>query len=516
MKLKPIAVGVALSTLSAGAVFASSSDAATLKEVNQEMAAMQSQMAALKSQVRSLRSKLQKQQQQEAVRHNTVVASQHTETSSSTHSKGKTYPTDSDGSFNDNYYHFGNSVVLAPSTGVPPHYDGSSFIISSPSVNENIDILERTKDEIEYYKKEMGKMPSLPRLVLSGDLLGIGQMSNSYQGKSNSDIDLTGADLVAQAVITPWVSGMMELSYDNSAAVESTRRIDNSRIYLNQGFMTIGNFSVSPFFATLGQFYAPFGRYSSIMISNPLTKYVGRTKARAFEFGFRPQGTNRPYAEAFIYRGAATTSSDTRINNGGVDFGFSGKVRDIQGNIGVSYVRNIADADGMQDTGAPTGQFEGFNQNSNSEHLEHVVPGGDIHANFGYKQLTLMGEYVSALRQFATEDMSYNGTGARPAAYHIETDYSFNMIGMPSTFGLSYGHTYQALGLNLPRDRYMAALQMAIRRYTLLTFEFRHDDNYSRNDTSTHDNNGTEQVAYNAADLGKSSNTVTAQLAIYF
>ncbi|PIQ44276.1 MAG: hypothetical protein COV52_07235 [Gammaproteobacteria bacterium CG11_big_fil_rev_8_21_14_0_20_46_22] len=509
MRIKALVAAISLATVSTAVLAAdgSSKDAAALKEVTQEMQAMQKQMAALQQQVGTLKAQLKHRQHVNRARHNTTDVK--TEYG---HLKGaqKHYVVNTPG-----YVHFGNSVVLAPATGVPAHYDGSSFIINAPSINENIELLNRTKKAMEYYKKEMGEWPSLPRLVLSGDVVGIAQYSNTYQGKSNSDIDLTGADLMAQAVVTPWVSGLMEFSYDNSAAVDTDRGLDNSRIYLNQGYVTIGNFMKSPIFGSLGQLYVPFGRYSSIMISDPLTKYLGKTKARALEVGYRSQHDNRPYAEAFVYRGAASTSSDPRINNGGVDVGYNGKVGKFTANVGVSAVRNMADVDGMQDTGS-SAAFTGFNQSSTAENIDHVVHAADVHTNLGYGNFTVLAEYLSALRRFSANDISYNGRGAKPSAYTVEGDYNFHMLNMPVTFGLSYGRSYQALGFNIPEARYLAALQLAIRRYTLLTFEFRHDTNYGKSSSATHNEAGTIQTAYDPSALGKSSNAITAQLGIYF
>lgn len=515
MKIKAIVIAVSIASCAGVALANTQTDSAkqlteSLKNVSKEMQSLQGQIKNLRGQVASLKSKLNQKKSVPRVKHVTVVHNK-AKPMKQFGSTGKTHK------YFNTMHHFGTSVVLAPSTGVPSHYDGSDFIINAPSVNVNRYVLDRTAQQLTHYKKKYGEEPTLPALVISGDILGIVQYDKTYGGNNNSDIDLTNADLMLQAVLTPWVSGVMELSYDNAAEKDSTRRIDNSRVFLKQGFIDIGNMNRSPVYGTIGQFYVPFGRYSSIMISDPLTKYLGRARARAVEIGYAPVTVNHFYGEAFAYRGAASTSQQSNINNYGLDTGFKYKIDKFVFNFGVSAVRNIADADAMQDTGGAVNNFQGFSETPGAEKISHVVPGGDIHMNIGYSHFTLIGEFVSALKRFSAQNISFDGKGARPSAFTFEGDYSFNMFHIPSTFGLSYGHSYQSLGFNIPSQRYLAALQMAVQRFTLLTIEYAHDKNYAGTNTSTHTTaDGTVIQAFNSADIGKSSNTVTAQLAVYF
>jgi hypothetical protein len=501
MKLKALVVALGIAG-TCGCVFASANQSAQvateLKQVTKEMQQLQSQVTVLRTQVTGLKGQLRKRHRmhkRKAKRMSHHGKKAHAKNNGAIHAAP-----------------FGVPVVTAPYTSVPPHNNGSSFIVNAPTINEDAKLLARRMDEMQYYQKRYGHQLSRPRLVLSGDLTGIAQYTKTYRQKYNSDIDLTGADLDAYVEVAPWVSGLMEFSYTNDAAPESTRRISDSNVYLNQGFLTIGNFMKSPIYGSIGQLYVPFGRYASMMISDPLTKFVGKTKARALSIGYEKAATNAPYAEGFIFRTAAATSSQTKINDGGVDFGYRYSHKKFRGDIGFSYLYDIAASEGMQDNGRSSG-FMGFS-NMTSDRLRHAVGGADLYGLLGYKAFTAMFEYTTALRRFSKQNLTYNGHGAKPAAYTIEGDYAFRLFKMPATFGLAYQGSHDALGLNIPTKRYLAALQLLVRKYTLFTLEFRHDTNYGKSATAT--GQGSANIAYTSNELGKGSNVVTAQIATYF
>jgi hypothetical protein len=49
-------------------------------------------------------------------------------------------------------------------------------------------------------------------------------------------------------------------------------RIANLRIYLDQGFMTIGNLDKSDWYLSAGQVYIPFGSFNGYMVNSPLNQ----------------------------------------------------------------------------------------------------------------------------------------------------------------------------------------------------------------------------------------------------
>jgi hypothetical protein len=365
-------------------------------------------------------------------------------------------------------------------------------------------------------------------LLLSGVVEGQA-FYNNRGGQSNvSDIDVTNAQLDAYILgPSPWVQGMMEFSYENdsgssSGSITTNHRTSNSRVFINKAFITVGNFSESPFYGTIGQFYVPFGTYSSSMISNPLTKSLFRTKARAILLGFQQQSPNALYASLYTFRGdSRVVNTSSQINNGGVNFGYKFKNDSFNGDIGAGVIGNVADSGGMQKTDNRS-LFDGFGSTSTScgplgtsacgnEQLVHRVPGYDVHGSLSIGQhWDLLAEYVTASTPFNAADMTYNGKGAKPQALNAEAAYSFEAFNKPTSVAVGYGMTRDALAIGLPRTRYAAVLNTSWWKNTLQSLEFRHDINYANNSTST------GSGVAGPTGTGKSNNVVTAQFDIYF
>jgi hypothetical protein len=489
-----LAVTIAALAASGLALASTNSDAkmmAELQAMNQNMQQLQSQVGQLQGQVNTLKTKL---------KIHTVKAKA---VAQSLRAQNKQAPR------HFSYFPKGSSVVIAPFTSTPTYSNGHQLIVNAPSILEDEKLLTRSK-QAKAEMKERGIKPAYPTLVFSGSLEGVAQYINPYRGHGTSDIDLGTAQLDSFISFSPWVSGFMAMKYDSATNTTSANRVDNSRFYLDKGFITIGNLAKSPFYGSIGQFYVPFGRYSSGMIDLPLTTFIGKSKARAIMFGFKPDGSNRPYAEIFGFKGASK-SNGNRVDDFGADAGYDFSVHNVNGEVGVSAINTIADGKGFQSNGRSSG-FQGFNSSSTAEDLKHNVPGVDVHGSVNLGSFGLIGEYVTATRRFDSTDLTFKTHGARPSAFNLEGSYSLYAFSHPSSVGLEYGFSREALGLNLPRTRLGAYAEMAIQKYTILTLEYRHDINYGKRDTAT----GNTLTAYTASDLGRSSNAVIAQLGVYF
>lgn len=404
-------------------------------------------------------------------------------------------------------YIAGNPVVSAPFLGPRSEYNGSDLLINSPWVNLDLHLLQQRQKLDNYYKDHNIVAPDT-LVDLSGKAEAQVTASRPYAGNKTSDIDLSGAELDINAIINKWSMGFLALSYDNSPAT-SGRRVENSRLLLDRGFMTFGNLNSSPFYATLGQLYVPFGQYATSMISDPLTKLVGRIKARTVQLGYSQQYANHTGLNAalFTFRGDSQTSDTTRINNVGANLDYSFNFTQWNGNIAASYISNMGDSGGMKKNGASTG-FTGF---SGNQMLNHRVPGVDVRGSLGIGSFTFLTEYVTAMRDFALSNLSFNNNGAKPKALHVEGIYNFPMWGKPSLIALGYDQTKDALALLLPEQRYIAAFSTSIWKDTIESLEFRHDINYGAGNSATGQNQ-----AVIPSGLGHSSDNVILQVGVYF
>jgi hypothetical protein len=405
-------------------------------------------------------------------------------------------------------------VSTGPYVGVPLQYAGSNLVINSPSVNTDLQLLGIRKS-IQKQLRAMGgeifKEPYHSHLLFSGVVESQANYTNWGGSPSTTDIDVTNVSLDAFFMgPSEWLLGFIEFSYDGARPVDNYYRVSNSRVFVNKAFVTIGDLALSPIYGTFGQFYVPFGRYSSVMISEPLTKPIGRTKARAIQLGFAQQGDNAFYGAAYVFRGDSHANSVAKVRNGGLNIGykFSGW---LHGDVGAGVIANLADSGGMQ-------LGNGF---AYYEQLHHTVPAYNLRGilSFG-DHLDLITEWVGASKSFNVDDMSYNGSGAKPAAFDLEGAYSFYAFERPSAFGLGYSHSYQALSLGIPMSRYYMVFNTSIWRNTLQSLELRHDNNYAASSTG----NGPVGAAATpgactsvvCSQTGKSDNAITAQFDYYF
>lgn len=405
-------------------------------------------------------------------------------------------------------------VSSGPYIGVPIQYAGSNLIINSPSVNTDVQLLGIRKNILTQLNALTSdvKIPEHSHVLLSGVIESDANYTNYGGGPSTSDIDVSNVSLDT-TIFGPsqWLLGFVELSYDSNQPLDngvfvatSQYRVSNSRVFVNKAFVTIGDFKCSPWYGTLGQYYVPFGVYASSMVSDPLTKLVARTKARAVLLGFQQQtGAIAPYGAVYVFRGDSHAASVSKINNGGINLGVKFDAGFVTGNLGGGVIGNLADSGGMQ-----LG-----NNFANYEQIDHRVPGYNLHGILSLgEHIDLLGEFVTASTRFDSVDMSYNGHGAKPSAFNLEADYSFKILNdKPSSVGASYGKSNQALSLGIPLTRTAVFFNTSIWRNTLQSVEVRQDREYAATATAS----GAGNIP-SPGESGKTDNAITAQFDYYF
>ncbi len=411
----------------------------------------------------------------------------------------------------------GTAVITSPFIHSRFDFRGSDLIVNYSSINKDTSALMQRRSFARQMKKMGLGIPSYPILELSGEIEAVAANFRDFSGDSGTTLDLTDAELDVQALINNWFTGYFSFVYDNTPP-RVGGRVSKSSLFLDNGFITVGNFEKSPIYVTVGQIYVPFGQYDSYLLIGQLNSLLFRTKARALTLGYHSVEETGMFAAAYAFQGPTRAGRfapgekdrrrNTNINTYGFNLGYLYKVGALSGMVGISGITNVANSLGMQFTNGDT--FTGFAESSSSEVLDHLVPGVDLRAELYYNDFTFIGEYTGTTRSFAPIDLTFNGHGAKPSTYHLEGAYTFDIFMRPSSVAIGYGHSSESLALNIPEDHYAITLNSSLWQNTLFSIEYRHGRNYGATDTASGDFGPTFMRP------GKIVNAITIQLDTYF
>ncbi|MBK5940234.1 LbtU family siderophore porin [Halochromatium roseum] len=316
-----------------------------------------------------------------------------------------------------------------------------------------------------------------------------------YEGSSESDLVLATVELGIAAQVTDWVEAMASLLYEE----------DETDLEVDLAMITIANPDVTPVFFTAGQFYVPFGAYETNLVSDPLTLEIGESRETAAQLGFVYQGFS---GSAYAFNGDNKVKGDNHIDSWGANLAFAQEREDLTWTIGAGYINDLGDSDSLQDSVADNRaalQLEIAElrpEEAEQFSLDPTERTGGWTANLGlvYRNVNLIGEYLSASGRFDPDSLSFKGKGAEPAAWNIELGYSFEVFGKESVAAVAYQGTSEAVNLELPETRWAVGWSIGLFDGTALSFEYAHDKDYSTRDGGT----------------GNNANAFVAQLAVEF
>lgn len=413
-------------------------------------------------------------------------------------------------------YIAGTPVVTSPYLGERPAFDGSDLIVNISSINQDVRLMEQRRSLYRAYRRLGYKIPNIPLIALSGAVEPYAFVTSPYIGQTTGATDLGRAELDVAAAVNEWVEGYLSLSYNDSPSIITGTQIERSIIYLSKGFVNIGNLERTPLYFTAGQSVVPFGRFASSMVSANLPSLLAKTTARPVIFGYKNQHGPGLFAAVYGFKSDVTLG---KSGVGGVNIGHTFHKNGHIGEIGASYITNIADSNGMQNNGsAPGTTFGGFGSITNGSQLIRKVPAFDAHFSWSMDAYSITLEYVTATKAFRPMDLSFNGLGARPSAYNIEGAITFKAWERPASIAVGYQNTSEALALNLAKQRISGVFNISLWQDTVESIEYRHDIDYKATQFANGANSLVPGTPANLPTLGtgRTRDTVTAQVAIYF
>jgi len=421
----------------------------------------------------------------------------------------------------ERFVNSGVTVTTTPFIGTFSEQISASILYNLPSINEDLVLLQQ-REELYKHLNEHNLTLTHPVIGISGALEAAATHSSAYSldpGAGNGSVNLSTAELDIAALINRWATAYFSLDYDSSP-VSSGSRAENSKLYLKRGFLTIGDLSRTPFYVTAGQMYAPFGLYRSTMLTTPLTKSMGRVLQRMMLVGYDSGGFA---ASLYGYHSNLSGKNTIPFNEGGVNLLLKHQFKTVKLRVSMGAISNMADSQGMMGNGLSStsyndsnvAQFTGFSSLGN-ETLSHSVPGVAVDVLADWPHWSVIAGYVGAVDSFSTNDLTFNGEGASPKAAHLELDYIWHWYHKPITVGVSYGHTWQALGLNLPEDSISLIVNTSPWENIAVGVEYRHRMNYASGTTATGLTSAGTMAAVPDVSSGGTQDGVTLQVGVYF
>jgi len=354
-------------------------------------------------------------------------------------------------------------------------YNGSELIVNVPKIREAARLMQVDADMQQFCGHyDLNPLP-VPSLTFSGMLEGQAFISKKGTTKQSA-INYDASEIDAYLRATNWLNAFASVEYSHAPS-------SPYRIHFGRGFISAGNLSKSPFYATAGQVYAPFGRYASSMITSPMTLNIGRSLIRSAVFGYQQQAHNPLHVEVYAFNGVTYLSAPDHQNGFGVDAGYTYHFKKISGTIGASYISNLASSEGIQSV-------------SNFNNQEQNVNAIDFYGSMIIGNFTTVAEFVDALKGFQGQYLIVNRNQA-PRAFNVEESYGFSLFNKPSSVAIGYGLTGQADSFQIPRQDIAAVFNTSLIKSTVASLEYRHDYNY-------------------ATASAKTGDTVTFQFDVYF
>ncbi len=389
-----------------------------------------------------------------------------------------------------------SAVTTSPTLGLRSLHNGGDLVVNFSTMNEDVRLLEqRAAFQQQRKKDELSK----PLLELSGALRGSIDYSKSSNGLSSSNINLADAEIDAFAEVNRMVSGFFSLSYDSGLPGYSIDSASSggsyyknawSNIYLKRGFITIGDFTKSNWYSSVGQMYVPFGKFSSFQVTSTLVSSLGKTQGRAVDIGYR---TKDLIATVYGMKGTSYSStSNPAINSWG---GNVQKTMDLTKGLnltlGAGYISNLADSNGV------LGIIDDINSGVTTDRymIDHDMPAYDLYAKLSLGDWLFNIEYLNADKSLSISDTEYG----KPAALQLEVDRMFNIGSLPASIAFGYGHISDFL--RMPQNSYAVSFNTYLFKDTVQSLEFRH---LSANKNSSSD------------DLSFNKNAITAMFSMYF
>jgi hypothetical protein len=356
-----------------------------------------------------------------------------------------------------------------------------------------------------------------------------GNRSQGYEGENVQRLSLNDAYLNIGANVNDWTKAFTSFSFSNPSARLSGSFFplgtsgtplagQYSNVYtpvnginLEQGYVTIANYDVSPIFFQIGKQYTDYGRYTIHPLVRTMTQVMTESLVTSAKLGFITQMGF--HGDIYAFDNPATQTSQGHTGTiYGAALGFDQLNDQLGFDVGVGYMSNIT---GVNDINAALGNAYANGLTSTAAaalgfpttgSYIHTVGGIAVYGDVNSGPFSLGVRYTQAIQHFNPNDISnqYNlaagVSGARPWALDVTGGFGFNYWAKNQNLYLGYQTSNNAVNLALPKNRWIVGYNVDMWKNTNVGLEYNHDTSYSSGNNA----------------FNHSSNTVGARASVKF
>src|SRR5579885_2168712 len=333
------------------------------------------------------------------------------------------------------------------------------------------------------------------RIMVSGgmnvDLGKWGNRNADFQGENYNRFSLNDVYVNIGANINDWTKAFASISYSNTSSTGGSDSdhygyssvYNNNTLSLEQAYFTVGNFDVSPIFVQIGKQFTDFSRYEIHPITRSMTQVLSEALPTSGKLGFIvPMGF---HGSLYIFDDPIKKIGKTsRTTDYGATLGYDQPGDQFGWDLGVGYVYNMMAA---EDVAHGVSNFTGGGYNSRKA-------AAALYADINSGPFSVNARWTGAVQRFNPSDLPKHGfadegtddvinadaSGAKPWAVGIQAGYGFEMFGGRSNnVFLGYQQSGEAVGIGLPKNRWLVGYGIELWKKTNLGLEWDHDTDYS-------------------------------------
>jgi hypothetical protein len=325
-----------------------------------------------------------------------------------------------------------------------------------------------------------------------------------YVGENVTRLSLNDGYLNATANVNDWTKAFVGLSYNSASGLYNVGYTSNNitnfgqssdKLNLEQAYVTLANYDVSPLFLQVGKQYTDFGRYTIHPITRTMTQVLSESLATSAKLGFITKMGLHGQVYAFDNNLVRSTQGHTKSVYGAA-LGFSQPNDQLGYDVGVGYMSNML---GVNDI-ATIVNFNRVTTGLGSTFV-HNVGAVAVYADVNSGPFNISGRYTTSIQRFNPTDLSTQGgklganamaeSGARPWAADLTAGYGYNAMGKNQNVYVGYQTSNNAVNLLLPKNRWLVGFGVDMWKNTNLGLEVAHDTAYSSGNGGTGSSNNT-------------------------